>query len=1269
MLIRNSILDGCLIEIGTKLKSFVPPIEVQANARRALEVRSQKPPSERGMLEEGIARARDLANGRGITLDTIRRMHSFFARHEVDKQGSTWSTYGKGWQAWMGWGGDAGRRWARRILALHDKPSSATSSSSSSSAKTGSTRSGTSFDKASPTANYNVQGGQVITGQLARDASGRFANVQNAQQGGQQPQQPQQPQQQPQQPQQGQPQQGQPQQGQPQQGQPQQPPSPPKSLQELYQQYGNNLIEPLGNNRYRDRRTGQEFVIEQKVPKDQQKKQNELDTTKYLESSGLKATRNVLEQIAIGATEGITPDVRQRLHRAGLIEITPAGIQINRHGKRFLAVIGANKDIASKERMIKETLYTSELYRKNDIIRRQEAEAKTKQREEERNSARSKTYVPAYLQRRRNNEARPELSRPEPPRRDLGQMLMQNRIQQQRRRIESLQRGAGMEMNNTTIRKNESSYDDDVQGNEMALGQLRAISDKANQIANMLAKRTFGLEAWQQSKITTASDEIGAVYDTVKYSDDENDTEKMLTKNQKTFGGIPRERLADDDFVFSDERKFPVVTTRDVKDAIASWGRYKGKKSFDEFKQLLTALVKNKGQKFYDELPDSWKEEMDGVTKMSNSQFFKFANFTKADPEQRIVVGYASSERVDGQNDVVDSEALNQALGDYMQWANLREMHQPKAVGKVLQATPVRGTIQLKDGSKLTNPLRITAQIIDNETWEKVKSGVLKGFSIGGKVLQALTEKMNGKEIRRITGLQLHEISLVDRPANPDARIVLLKRDDAVPASTEESMQKIENDTPIVKAGISDPSKILPQLQQLRNQAEMDGDLEQAERYNEVISLMLEAMGIIPQGTTRETEDIESGTTENANPITPTNNFGNNDSDMPSMNDDMSGNMMDMDSVYAYNPSFQQTSNVAYAQMPEDLQKAGRTISKATEAQLDQIMQAIQYITQQVMQLKTQAQMQPQMTPQEQQLGQPVTQGGADMQAVPTDEVPAPVESPQPAVQQNIAPPQQSTSMAPSPETMAMLRGIGNPVLAANQQTGDLRKNAVDLASIEKEVMQMEQMTENSAPPAEAMEGTPEQTDVATTSEAAVDTVAENVAKADTAPTDESSVEKVQAPNVIDVDAITKSLTGVIAAQLEGINKQIERIETASKEQHASLFETVNPLAEAVNNTKDAIAPLMEKMASLEPLVEKVDTLTQRIEALENTPVGNAPVIRGTAVNKSLGASAASDTEGKSTPHDELNTLYKMIDETDNPLVRKQLRERAALLEAKKIFL
>lgn len=781
----------------------------------------------------------------------------------------------------------------------------------------------------------------------------------------------------------------------------------------------------------------------------------------------------------------------------------------------------------------------------------------------------------------------------------------------------------------------ENDFQDDVEGNGMAMSQLYAISDKAMQLAEMLSTKSVGLEAWQQAKVTTASDEIGAVFDAVKYR---GKTEKF-EKSQKTFGGVERSDLDDSDFVFSEERKFPIKTPRDVQDAVSSWGRYASgahnQRTFEEFKDRLIELVNRKGARFIAALPESWKEDMAGAKKMSNATFFKFATFEKASPEQRIVVGYASSERVDGQNDIVDPDALNQALGDYMQWANLREMHQPKAVGKVLSATPIRGTIQLKDGTKLSNPLRIICQIIDNETWEKVKSGVLKGFSIGGKVLQASTNKMNGKEVRRITGLQLHEISLVDRPANPDARIVLMKRDD--------SADTVTSDDTLLKASMTDPSKILPQLQQLRNQAEMDGDLEQAERYNEVISLMLEAMGVIPRGTTRDVGEVETGEAENANPIMAGNKFN----PQPQMPDTGAANpgvpqgmpqdMMSMDQVYAYNPAFQQTSNVAYAQMATDLQKAGRMLSSATEAQLDQIMQAVQFITQQIMALK-QGNQRPPQAPQGAPAmpgmpgGMPGMPGMPDMSAVPPDQVPVQAESPNPQVQSQIVPQQPPSSLAPSPDTMSMLRGIGNPVLAASQQTGDLKKGDVDIASIEKEISEMENVTENSAPPMEAMAG-------------------------DSAPV---------TPTSINVDAITKSLTSLIAEQLGALNKQMEQMETTAKEQHSSIFNTVNPLTEAVNNTKAMVEPLMEKVSALEPLVEKVDNLAQRIEAIENTPVGNTPVLRGTAVSKALGGESAEQSTGRQMS--ELETLYKMLDETTDPIVRTKLREQVAFAEAKNIF-
>ena len=101
--------------------SYTPPASVAANARRALDVRKAKPPSQRGMTPVGIARATQLASRSPVSLSTIQRMASYFARHEVDKEGSTWSEQGKGWQAWMGWGGDEGRTWANSILAKQEK--------------------------------------------------------------------------------------------------------------------------------------------------------------------------------------------------------------------------------------------------------------------------------------------------------------------------------------------------------------------------------------------------------------------------------------------------------------------------------------------------------------------------------------------------------------------------------------------------------------------------------------------------------------------------------------------------------------------------------------------------------------------------------------------------------------------------------------------------------------------------------------------------------------------------------------------------------------------------------------------------------------------------------------------------------------------------------------------------------------------------------------------------------------------------------------------
>lgn len=96
--------------------SFIPPASVARAAQRGLDLRAEQAPSNRGGTAIGVARARDLANRRGVSLSTLKRMVSFFARHEVDKSGKGWGKDSKGYQAWLLWGGNPGRAWAKKIL-------------------------------------------------------------------------------------------------------------------------------------------------------------------------------------------------------------------------------------------------------------------------------------------------------------------------------------------------------------------------------------------------------------------------------------------------------------------------------------------------------------------------------------------------------------------------------------------------------------------------------------------------------------------------------------------------------------------------------------------------------------------------------------------------------------------------------------------------------------------------------------------------------------------------------------------------------------------------------------------------------------------------------------------------------------------------------------------------------------------------------------------------------------------------------------------------
>ena len=100
-----------------------PTQSMKEEAQRGLDWRKE---FKRGGTEVGVARARDIINGRDLSKETIGRMVSYFARHEVDKKGQGWNQGEDGYPsagriAWALWGGDAGKSWAEKELAKMEK--------------------------------------------------------------------------------------------------------------------------------------------------------------------------------------------------------------------------------------------------------------------------------------------------------------------------------------------------------------------------------------------------------------------------------------------------------------------------------------------------------------------------------------------------------------------------------------------------------------------------------------------------------------------------------------------------------------------------------------------------------------------------------------------------------------------------------------------------------------------------------------------------------------------------------------------------------------------------------------------------------------------------------------------------------------------------------------------------------------------------------------------------------------------------------------------
>lgn len=217
-----------------------------------------------------------------------------------------------------------------------------------------------------------------------------------------------------------------------------------------------------------------------------------------------------------------------------------------------------------------------------------------------------------------------------------------------------------------------------------------------------------------------------------------------------------------------------------------------------------------------------------------------FAEIKKRDDEQRMVWGYASTEAIDSQGEVVKLDAIKGAWDDYMKHANIREMHQPSAVGKC------------KEYEFDSKGVMIGVKVVDDVAWKKVQEEVYTGFSIGGKALN----KVDGV----ITQLKLTEISLVDRPANPEALITVWKGED-MPDEEDGSVPDADTAAAEIGKGMWNAAKLLEALA-LVKAACQDAEFEQkrGEHSEGIIEAMKAAKQSLAQLLTAYvTEEVTEG--------------------------------------------------------------------------------------------------------------------------------------------------------------------------------------------------------------------------------------------------------------------------------------------------------------------------------------------------------------------------------------------------------------------------
>jgi hypothetical protein len=175
--------------------------------------------------------------------------------------------------------------------------------------------------------------------------------------------------------------------------------------------------------------------------------------------------------------------------------------------------------------------------------------------------------------------------------------------------------------------------------------------------------------------------------------------------------------------------------------------------------------------------------------------YFEIIKSDKRDDGTLMVYGKATDDSLDIDQQICDPLWLDRAMPEWFKsGGNIREQHSSIAAGVA------------KEYEKKADGHYIHALVVDPISVKKVDTGVLKGFSIGIKSPRVVrdTKAANG----RIIDGQIVEVSLVDRPANPNCQLVLAKSVDGESGmwKTEELIEKEQPREANGRFGSSDSS-------------------------------------------------------------------------------------------------------------------------------------------------------------------------------------------------------------------------------------------------------------------------------------------------------------------------------------------------------------------------------------------------------------------------------------------------------------------------------